>query len=157
MVSYKFPVKRKKKVTEDYSVGQVKDIFIYRDRTIETEEGDKTKGYVFCLKVSVNFEFNDTTLSDKSKAQLSDIANLMKGNKNLKVKVIGHSDNMGTKKKNQDISEQCVQVAANYLIRLGIAKNKIIMKGKGDSEPLKSNDTKERRTINRRVEFEIYK
>ena len=105
----------------------------------------------------VSFEFNDTTLSKDAKATINDVASLIKGNKYLKVRVIGHSDNLGSNKRNQQISEERTQRVLDYLVRSGIPRNKIKVVGRGADEPLHQNDTEEGRARNRRVAFELFK
>lgn len=160
MVLYRIPVRKNKVIVEDYSVGQVREIITKESNNLRREyeeEEEDTKGYTFHIKEVITFEFNDTTLSKDAKEQLIDIANLMKGSKRLKIKVIGHSDNQGTERANKKISEDRARVAADFLIDQGIAENRITIKGKGSSEPLVPNSTEANKAKNRRVEFEIYK
>lgn len=150
------PGKKKKQpdneVTKDYNVGQAREFIVQK-----SEEPDNTKGYVLHLQEVISFEFNDTTLSKESKATINDVASLMKGNKYLKVRVIGHSDNLGSQKRNQQISEERAQRVVEYLVLSGIPRNRIKLVGRGADEPLKPNDTEEGRAKNRRVEFELFK
>lgn len=156
MLALRLPSKKKAKTPdEDYSVGQVRE-YIYK-REGEEKAEDNTKGYKFNLEEVVNFEFNDTTLSVKAKQQLTDIANLLKGNKFLKVKITGYSDNLGTEKANRKISEERAKVCMEYLLLNGIDKSRITTLGEGSGNAVASNSNEEGRAKNRRVEFMIYK
>ncbi len=149
------PSKKKKQPIaeiEDYNVGQAREFSVQK-----TDEPDNTKKYVLHLQEVIAFDFNDTTLSNTSKATINDVASLIKGNKYLNVRVIGHSDNLGSNKRNQQISEERAQRVVDYLILSGIPKNRIKRVAKGADEPLKPNDTEQGRAANRRVEFELYK
>ena len=149
------PSKKKKQPVaeiEDYNVGQAREFIVQK-----TDEPDNTKNYVLHLQEVISFAFNDTTLNKESKATINDVASLIKGNKYLKVRVIGHSDNLGSNKRNQQISEERAQRVADYLVLSGIPRNRIKLVAKGADEPLKPNDTEQGRATNRRVEFELYK
>ncbi len=149
------PSKKKKQpneVAEEYSVGQAREFIVQK-----TDEPDNTKNYVLHLQEVISFSFNDTTLSKESKATINDVASLIKGNKYLKVRVIGHSDNLGSQKRNQQISEERAQRVVDYLVLSGIPRSRIKLVGRGADEPIQLNDTEEGRARNRRVEFELYK
>ena len=149
------PSKKKKQPVaeiEDYNVGQAREFIVQK-----TDEPDNTKSYVLHLQEVIPFAFNDTTLSKESKATINDVASLIKGNKYLKVRIIGHSDNLGSNKRNQQISEERAQRVADYLVLSGIPRNRIKIVARGADEPLKPNDTEQGRAMNRRVEFELYK
>jgi outer membrane protein OmpA-like peptidoglycan-associated protein len=74
----------------------------------------------------------------------------------MEVQINGHSDNVGSKSKNQKISEQRAREVFEYLIKKGV-QNKMYFKGYGSLMPIASNDTDADRAKNRRVEFEIVK
>lgn len=72
-----------------------------------------------------------------------------------RIRVEGHTDNRGGKKKNQILSEQRAQAVADYLINRGIDPSRIEVAGLGDSRPIAPNLTARGRELNRRVEFVI--
>ena len=74
----------------------------------------------------------------------------------MEVQINGHSDNVGSKSKNQKISEQRAREVFEYLIKKGV-QNKMYFKGYGSILPIATNDTPEGQAKNRRVEFEIIK
>ena len=64
-----------------------------------------------------------------------------------------YTDNTGTVAGNQKLSEQRAQAIVNKLVEMGIAANRLVAKGMGQSAPLADNSTDEGRAKNRRVEF----
>ena len=78
-------------------------------------------------------------------------------NRDFKIKITGHTDNIGKYYTNQILSEKRASTVANYLISNGIHISRIQTFGKGESQPITSNDTSEDQQLNRRVEFEIIK
>ncbi|MCU0431715.1 MAG: PorP/SprF family type IX secretion system membrane protein [Cytophagaceae bacterium] len=139
-------------VPAEYNLGTSREFIVKQE-----EEKDNTKSYTLHLQEAVNFAFNDSTISLEGKRIIEDLAQLLKGNKYLKVRIIGHSDNLGSKKRNQSLSEVRAKMVMDYLLSLGIERKRIQIIAKGDQEPLKSNDTEEGRASNRRVEFELWK
>ncbi len=74
----------------------------------------------------------------------------------MEVRINGHSDNSGSKNKNQKLSELRAREVFEYLIKKGV-QNKMYFKGFGSEFPIAPNDTDINRAKNRRVEFEIIK
>jgi OOP family OmpA-OmpF porin len=69
------------------------------------------------------------------------------------IEVIGHTDDVGDDDYNQELSEQRAAVVRDYLVETGLSPNKIWTVGAGEKMPIASNNTKEGRTENRRVEI----
>jgi OOP family OmpA-OmpF porin len=74
-------------------------------------------------------------------------------NPGLRVEVQGFTDSIGTEEYNQGLSERRADAVRNYLVERGVDPKIISSKGYGESNPVASNDTKEGRALNRRVEF----
>ncbi len=89
-------------------------------------------------------------------SELNKLAQYLLRNPHMEVQINGHSDNVGSKSKNQKISEQRAREVFEYLIKKGV-QNKMYFKGFGSSMPIASNDDDIGRAKNRRVEFEIIK
>ena len=81
----------------------------------------------------------------------------MKDIPSLVVEIAGHTDNHGAAALNETLSMLRAKAAHDYLIRNGGDKNRITYKGYGSSQPVASNDTKEGRKLNRRIEFQVLK
>jgi OOP family OmpA-OmpF porin len=71
------------------------------------------------------------------------------------IEIIGHTDDVGSKKENQKLSKMRAQAVSNNLIKSGVDPGKIIIVGAGASLPIASNQTKEGRAQNRRVEVVV--
>jgi len=110
------------------------------------------------IKLSdVHFESNSYELTDSSKQELNKLFDLLSQYPNLRIKINGHTDNIGKAKTNLRLSERRAKAIVGYLIEKGIDKSRLTYEGFGEYMPLVPNTTTEGRAINRRVEFEIIK
>ena len=73
-----------------------------------------------------------------------------------KVRLAGHTDNIGQPEANKALSQARAEAVRNQLIAYGVAPEAIKAYGYGDLQPVASNDTEEGRQLNRRVEITIY-
>jgi outer membrane protein OmpA-like peptidoglycan-associated protein len=100
------------------------------------------------------FDFDKDAVKPESKPTLDEIANLLQTKPDLKLQIVGHTDNKGTPEYNLDLSSRR---AANVVIALtgtyGIAPDRLTSEGAGLTQPVASNDTDEGRAKNRRVEL----
>lgn len=103
----------------------------------------------------INFELNKARLTEKSIKTISHIATLLKENPEVRVKIGGHTDDLGDDTHNLNLSQQRVDAVKNSLISMDISEHRIDAIGYGETQPLVSNDTEENRRKNRRVEFKI--
>jgi len=71
----------------------------------------------------------------------------------VQVEISGHTDSVGSEEYNQALSLRRAQAVKNWLVQKGIAANRMKTVGKGENEPVASNDTAEGRAKNRRIEF----
>ncbi len=88
---------------------------------------------------------------------LDDLANKLKENRNMKIQIIGHTDNTGSKASNIQLSRKRANRIKSILIRKGVSEKQITTIAKGESEPIADNTTKKGRQQNRRVEIKIIK
>lgn len=105
---------------------------------------------------NILFENNSDILLPIAYNSLDDLIVYLKDNQDFKIKIIGHTDNIGKTYTNQILSEKRAQSVANYLISNGIHISRIKTSGKGERQPIASNKTTKGQQLNRRVEFEIY-
>jgi len=106
-------------------------------------------------KTKFSFQKGKAELSEESYPTLGKIAKLLKSNPNWKLKIIGHSCDVGTEEVNNKISLTRAEIIKNLLIERGIEKERILTEGKGESQPLYENTTEENRSKNGRVEFQL--
>ncbi len=101
------------------------------------------------------FETGSDVLLSSSDVEIQLLADLMTINKDIRVKIIGHTDNVGTDQENLILSKKRAQAVVNALVGKGIASNRLESEGIGEMSPIDTNDTAEGRTKNRRTEFKI--
>ena len=101
------------------------------------------------------FATNKTEILPESEAALTDLYNMLVENPNIRIRIIGHTDAVGSDKDNQRLSEGRANSVRQNMIDRGIDPSRIEAIGKGKSEPIAPNDTEEGRAKNRRVEFVI--
>ncbi len=101
----------------------------------------------------IQFETGKATIKKSSYALLNDIAKVMKENPTYMIEIQGHTDNTGSKKVNQELSEKRAEAVKTYLVGKGVNANRIKAVGYGDEKPVASNATAAGRNKNRRVEF----
>ena len=101
-------------------------------------------------------DFNESTIRPESIPLLQEAATMLNARGNLGVVVEGHSDSTGSTEYNVQLSLRRAETVRNYLVTLGVDKDRIAVIGKGASEPIATNDTREGRAKNRRVAIVVY-
>lgn len=108
------------------------------------------------LKDAINFETGKDTILPRSNRILDSIATILRANPDIpRVRVEGHTDNVGSAAYNRDLSQRRAQSVVNALVKRGIAAEKLLPVGYGFDRPVASNATAKGRALNRRVEFTI--
>ena len=103
----------------------------------------------------VNFETGKATLLTQSFKSLDAVAKMMDENPNYKLKITGHTDNVGTPESNMQLSKERAGAVSIYLEEKGLDPERCIIIGFGDTRPVAGNDSEEGRAKNRRVEMTI--
>lgn len=101
------------------------------------------------------FATNETTILPESEQSLQDLYDLLNENPEIRIRITGHTDNVGSDRDNQILSEGRANSVRQAMIDRGIDASRIEAEGKGESEPVDTNDTEEGRQQNRRVEFMV--
>jgi OOP family OmpA-OmpF porin len=104
---------------------------------------------------NIFFETSKATLQSASYAELNRLAASMAENPTLRIRLEGHTDQIGDPAKNQTLSVERVVAVKRYLVNKGIAPDRIETKGYGDTRPLTSGRSETDRRQNRRVEVII--
>ena len=101
------------------------------------------------------FDFDKATLKPEAKEKLDDLVEKTK-QINLEVIIaVGHTDSVGSDAYNQKLSVRRAESIKTYLVSKGMEANRVYTEGKGEKQPVASNNTKEGRMKNRRVEIEV--
>jgi flagellar motor protein MotB len=111
-------------------------------------------------KVALNnifFEASKSDLLEASFAELNKLVKLMKENPTMEIRLEGHTDIVGDKAANLQLSKDRVWEVRKYAVRNGINAARIQTIGYGDTKPIITKGTDEERKVNRRVEFVILK
>lgn len=103
----------------------------------------------------VLFAFNKSDLTPAAQNQLNALMPKLQSADVVSIKVVGHTDSVGSDAYNQMLSERRATSVAAYLMNQGLDPNKLTSEGKGESEPIADNATDEGRAKNRRVELHI--
>jgi outer membrane protein OmpA-like peptidoglycan-associated protein len=98
----------------------------------------------------INFAFNSAILPESAHAMIEEIAQVMKDAPDSRVRVEGHTDAAGSAAYNIVLSERRALSVAEYLVKLGIEPSRLVLIGKGMTEPLTRNPYN---PTNRRVQF----
>ena len=101
------------------------------------------------------FDTNKADLSPSSKESLKDFANKMADLPDTDITIYGHTDNTGSDAVNERLSLQRAESVEKYLNGCGISNTRMTAEGKSYTMPVASNETKEGRAQNRRVEIYI--
>ncbi|MCB0496816.1 MAG: OmpA family protein [Cyclobacteriaceae bacterium] len=105
----------------------------------------------------VLFKRGTTDFLEDSYEQLDLIAQMMKDNPTMEIKLSGHTDNVGNARLNKKLSQDRVDAVIKYLTDKGINAGRLSGVGYGGAKPIASNATEETRRLNRRVEFTVVK
>jgi len=101
----------------------------------------------------VKFDYKKWDVKPQFNTNLDNIINILKNTPGLKIRVEGHTDNIGSEKYNLKLSKKRAEAIKAYLAEKGIEKSRITSIGYGFSKPRAGNDTKEGRALNRRAEL----
>ena len=112
------------------------------------------KGEVFIVK-NLFFATNKTRILKTSEEALNDLYMYLARNPQVRIKIIGHTDSVGKDDANKKLSEGRANEVMKDLIERGIPADRLQAEGRGESQPIDTNDTEEGRQNNRRVEIEI--
>ena len=107
------------------------------------------------IQADALFDFDKSVLRPDGKKNIDDALAKLAGVDVEMVIATGHTDSVGTDAYNQKLSERRAAAVKEYLASKGIATSKITTLGKGESQPVATNKTKEGRQKNRRVDIEF--
>ena len=104
---------------------------------------------------NILFDTESSVLTPQDKNIITDFAEYLQENQNLKVALHGHTDNIGEDAANLKLSEDRAKAVLEFLVQKGINRTRLTYKGFGAGKPVASNGNSEGRAQNRRTEFVI--
>jgi outer membrane protein OmpA-like peptidoglycan-associated protein len=117
-----------------------------------TRQGDNI---ILNMPGNVTFATDSPNINASFYEVLKNVALVLKEYPKTYVDVVGHTDSTGAAGYNQRLSEKRASSVAGYLSSQGVLADRLLVAGRGASEPIASNDTPEGRAQNRRVSIEI--
>ncbi len=124
--------------------------FVDLDIPLEAIEKDRIE-----VLNNIFFKTGEYILDDKSKVELDKLTDFLHKNKTIKIEISGHTDDVGSDTENMALSQRRAQAVQYYLQQSGIAADRILAKGYGETAPTAPNDSEENRQKNRRIEWRI--
>ena len=114
------------------------------------------EGIVVTFDSGILFDFDSDALKTNARSNLSELAASLQRHPDVDVMIVGHTDATGTDDYNMNLSYRRANSAAQYLQQQGVSSSRIETAGRGESEPIASNDDDAGRAENRRVEVAIF-
>jgi outer membrane protein OmpA-like peptidoglycan-associated protein len=100
------------------------------------------------------FDFQSAVIKPESYAVVKEIAGVLKENSGIRVKVVGHTSSDGDDNANMELSKKRAAAVKDLLTsEFGIEASRVETEGKGETQPIADNKTREGKMANRRVEF----
>jgi outer membrane protein OmpA-like peptidoglycan-associated protein/predicted negative regulator of RcsB-dependent stress response len=153
---------------KNYSLNVSKEGYLFYSDHFECEDpSDIRNAYVLEVKMqravtgnkvvlkNIFFDTNKYELKPESELELDKLIRFLVANPSVSIELEGHTDNVGDKVSNQQLSESRARAVYDHLISKGIKEHRLNYKGYGESQPVADNDTEEGRARNRRTEFRI--
>jgi outer membrane protein OmpA-like peptidoglycan-associated protein len=111
---------------------------------------------------NVYYDYDKAEVKPESYPALDEIVRMLNTYPNMEIELSAHTDSKGSDEYNQRLSEARAQSVVDYLVSKGIAKERLVAKGYGETQPVAPNtidgkDNPEGREKNRRTEFKVLK
>lgn len=152
---------------KNYGIAVKKDGYLFHSENFDlkaSEEFQEVEKNIALKQIEVGqsiilknifFDFDKATIRPESANELDRLIKLLTENPTLKIELGSHTDSKGSDDYNQKLSQSRSQSVVTYLIGKGIATDRLVAKGYGETVPVATNDTEAGRQENRRTEFKI--
>jgi outer membrane protein OmpA-like peptidoglycan-associated protein len=114
------------------------------------------EGIAVTFDSGILFAVNQSTLQPAGQQNLRDLVASLEEYEGTEVLAVGHTDSTGEEAYNQSLSERRADSARTFMIGAGLDASRIRAMGRGELEPIATNDTDAGRQANRRVEIAIF-
>jgi OOP family OmpA-OmpF porin len=131
---------------QDFKEQKAKDVYLI----------PLAEGVSFTLD-KIFFETSKFDLLPESFKELDELVSIMKGNNSMRIRVEGHTDNVGDFDKNLELSKKRAQAVKDYLLSKGIVNERVETQGYGQTRPVAKGQSEDEKRKNRRVEIVILK
>lgn len=126
------------------------------EQDLEDAEVERVgEGIVVTFDSGILFDVDSYALKSATRTNLQELATSLKKYDDTEVQILGHTDNTGSEKHNQTLSERRADAVNDFLIAQQVTESRLSTKGYGESDPIASDDTVDGRQQNRRVEIVI--
>jgi OOP family OmpA-OmpF porin len=123
------------------------------DKCPGTPKGARVNKFGCWVLERVLFDFDKYDIKPQYYGFLDEAAMVFEKNPGLNVVIEGNTDNIGTAAYNMKLSLERANAVRDYLVKKGVAKDRLSTKGYGFSRPIATNATEEGRALNRRVQL----
>jgi OOP family OmpA-OmpF porin len=130
-------------------------VYDYKDKCPDTPKGAPVNAAGCWSLRGINFDSNKADIKPQYYDFLNENVAVLQKNPTIKIKIMGHTDSIGSDEYNQALSERRAKAIEDYFISKGVDPNRIFSQGFGESKPVASNDTPEGRSKNRRIEIGV--
>ena len=113
------------------------------------------RGTVLTLSGNLLFASNKATLSSTAEARLDELSAALMTDQGRGIRIEGYTDSRGSENSNMALSKRRAETVRTYLVSRGYEADRVQVEGKGEAQPIASNDDPEGRASNRRVEIII--
>jgi outer membrane protein OmpA-like peptidoglycan-associated protein len=114
------------------------------------------EGIAVTFASGILFPFNSADVLPAGRENLRQLAQSLQRYPGTEVLIVGHTDNVGSDAYNMELSQRRADSARSFLMQMGVPGQRIRTSGRGESEPVASNESEAGRQQNRRVEIAIF-
>lgn len=122
---------------------------------VQTSPQDTIKAISSFTLQNMYFATAKTEILPSSADGLNELYRYLKDNPDVRIRIVGHTDDVGSDESNQKLSEGRARSVRMAMISRGIEPDRILTAGRGEKEPVVPNDSDEHRQMNRRVEIQV--
>ena len=115
------------------------------------------EGIQLTFESGLLYDFDSDVIKTEAGRNLQTLATSLQDYPDTELLIVGHTDSQGDAEYNQALSTRRAASAQRYLIAYGVLNNRLQLSGRGEWEPIATNDTEDGRRINRRIEVAIYR